>query len=718
MPWHSKVKMLFAPSIAKASSNKDFLELLLISFLSLFFEMICIRWLPTNIRMLAYFTNFVLISCFLGLGIGVAVSTKLKNTILHFQKLLLGLVIGVSLLRNQRILLPFSDKGDFIWNGLSSFIQAGVASYLLLLAFFLINTVLFIPLGQVIGEKMSRFKPIAAYSINILGSILGIIAFSLMSFLSLPPIYWFGVGLLGILWFTKDRLRSNLIYMFLICVLIFIGKGYDTFWSPYYEIRVTPIERAGTHIGIDLAVNQDSHQQALNLRPEFLQDPFLDSRRWLYDLPYCIKKQPQDVLILGAGTGNDVAAALRNNSKRIDAVDIDPVILQLGRKLHPEAPYQNNNVKVYVEDARSFLRKTEDKYDLIVFGFLDSHSLFSSMSNVRLDNYVYTVQAFQDVKRRLKEHGVVALTFCVHEKWIADRLFNLLRSVFEKEPLIFQGNKDAWGTVFLVGDNLDEFACSGETKRNLNLGFSETEVNQKGGGYSWPYLDQVQGFVDNRIFSREMELSTDDWPYLYMRDKTVPNNYLLILFLIFLASASLVGIAVPKANKINGHFFFLGSAFMLVETKSITELALLFGSTWFVNSVVITAILVMILLANLYAAKFSKIRIEVYYVFLFGMLALNYFMSWQGILKQGFLSQVLFSSFIISIPLFFAAIIFANSFKQTENIPSAFGSNLIGAVLGGLFEYSALANGLKSLYLLALVMYFLSFVFLKIGRES
>ena len=142
------------------------------------------------------------------------------------------------------------------------------------------------------------------------------------------------------------------------------------------------------------------YQWFADLSPEFLDRyPQAEPNSLIvpyYELVYRIVPHPQSVLILGAGTGNDVAGALRHGAKDVDAVEIDPVILEIGRRDHPEHPYDSPRVTVYVDDARAFLKKTKKKYDLIIFGYLDSAILLSSFSSLRLDNYVYTVESFQN----------------------------------------------------------------------------------------------------------------------------------------------------------------------------------------------------------------------------------------------------------------------------------------------------------------------------------
>ncbi len=386
-------------------------------------------------------------------------------------------------------------------------------------------------------------------------------------------------------------------------------EGVSRHWSPYYEIEVEPIRRGTEQVGYDIIVNKDSHQQALDLSDRYAGDPLIASRQHLYELPYALI-QPRRVLVVGAGTGNDVAAALRAApGATVDAVEIDPVIARLGRELHPERPYDNPNVRVHIDDARSFLQKSDEEYDLIVFGFLDSHRLFSQMSSVRMDNYVYTRENFESVRDHLAPGGVVAVTFTVHEKWIADRIFTVMKHVFGRAPLVYQGNANAWGTTFLAGDDALPRPPGAAA---IDRPTFDAQLLGRGERRTWQYTG-VEGFIDPAVFSAREVLLTDEWPYLYMRSRSVPDNYLIVLILTVLVSLAAVWRMVPRIDfrrPSNWNFFLLGAAFALLETPGITELALVFGSTWITNSIVISAILLMILLANLLVVRSSGLPLR------------------------------------------------------------------------------------------------------------
>ena len=712
------------PGIGRRSeawaSPRAGIGLALISFLSLYFELTLIRWIPTQVRLLAYFANYVLIAALLGLGVGMLLAGRRVRLVAAFPAALLGLTLLVLLLERRNFVMPLVAEGEFVWNYLSHLPATGYLAYVIVVAFFVAVAAVFVLIGQEVGRALRPFRPLAAYSINILGSLLGVIGFAVVSYLGVSPGYWFLAGAAGLVGYL---LLGDVSRRWLFAAAPLVGVVAVVFadaadrpaeterrWSPYYEIEVVPIRIDGQRVGSNVIVNKDSHQQALDLSDRHVGNPWIASRQRLYDLPYRFG-QPEKVLVVGAGTGNDVAAALRNApGATIDAVEIDPVIATLGRELHPEQPYAEPNVRVHIDDARSFLQKSDEQYDLIAFGFLDSHRLFSQMSSVRMDNYVYTAENFESVRDHLAPGGLVAVTFTVHEKWIADRIFTVMEHVFGHAPLVYQGNAEAWGTTFLIGR--DELPVPADAKTIDRVTFGEKVVEQSQ-RITWRYSD-IEGFVDPAEFSSGEALLTDEWPYLYMRSRSVPANYLIVLVLTVVVSLPLVALTVPRISlrrPSNWNFFLLGAAFALLETRGITEVALVFGSTWITNSIVISAILLMILLANLVVARLPGIALRWVYAALLAALLFNYFVSLRGILELDFWAQVVVSGIQVAGPLFFSGIVFARWFERAEDTSSALGANLMGAVVGGLLEYASLVVGLRQLYLVALLFYALSFAF-------
>ena len=211
------------------------------------------------------------------------------------------------------------------------------------------------------------------------------------------------------------------------------GGGGKVYWSPYQKLTITPVHQDGELISYQLTTNGSWYQQILDLSPAFVashakyfkQDPV----EWnAYNLPYHFYQAPPSVLVLGAGTGNDVAGALRNGAGHVTAVEIDPLILKFGQTLHFEKPYGSPRVTTVLDDARSYVETTDERFDMVVFSLLDSHTNSSYYSNIRIDNYVYTVEALQATKRLLKPDGIMVVKFQVSTPWIAGRLYGSLQT--------------------------------------------------------------------------------------------------------------------------------------------------------------------------------------------------------------------------------------------------------------------------------------------------
>jgi len=230
---------------------------------------------------------------------------------------------------------------------------------------------------------------------------------------------------------------------------------------------------------------------------------------------------------------------------------------------------------------------------------------------------------------------------------------------------------------------------------------------------SWERVGPAQ--VDTRDASL---LPTDNWPFLYLRERAIPALNVRGMVLIAVLSLGLLFLIVqpraagsgPAWQRINWQMFFLGAGFMLLETKSVVHMALLFGSTWIVNSFVFAAILLMILVSNLWVIKARPRHLTPYYVLMIAALIVGAIVPMSTFLALPGLGKVLASCAVTFLPVFFAGVVFATSFRDSEQPDIDFGSNIAGIILGGLCEYFSLALGFTGLLVIAIVFYVLSFV--------
>jgi len=367
-------------------------------------------------------------------------------------------------------------------------------------------------------------------------------------------------------------------------------------------------------------------------------------------------------------------------------VEIDPAILNFGKLLHPESPYDAKNVNPVVNDARAFIRYTDKKYDLIVYGLLDSHTLLAGTGGVRLDSYVYTVEAFREARARLKEGGMICLNFCVMSPGMGRKLFLMLQEAFDgKEPLVYDNGYD-YSCTFITGENITSPSFPPDTT-----------------------FTKITDILKNP--SIPAHISTDDWPFFYMPERKYPVSYLVMIIVLLIASVIFIRRLIGGSEKgFSIPCFFLGAGFMLIETKGITELALVFGSTWIVIGLVISAILIMAFLANLLVIKKGSPPAWITYILLVISLLAGLYLTSLDL--SNFPSWVARSvmTFLLTLPLFFSGFAFSGELKKSPSVAVALYSNLLGSMLGGFLEYNSMYFGFDSLYFFAIAMYIFAFL--------
>src|SRR5205807_4740342 len=127
-----------------------------------------------------------------------------------------------------------------------------------------------------------------------------------------------------------------------------------------------------------------------------------------------------------------------------------------------------------------------------------------------------------------------------------------------------------------------------------------------------------------------------------------------------------------------------------VQTCALPILALLFGGTWVVNSVVFFAILIMILCANLYVLAAKPRNLSPYYVLLVAALLVTGLVPMNMFLSLAPVARIAASCLVVFVPVFFAGVIFACAFRESRQPDIDFGSNVAGIILGGLSEHLSL----------------------------
>jgi hypothetical protein len=412
--------------------------------LSLFLELAIIRWQATVFPFFAFYKNLSLLSCFAGLGLGYSLGRRERVPLFMTLPLLcwqfifmIGMRYGMGYVGFQSLyVLPFREQLNM---GLVRTPQFyAFQTYFVLAVVFLLTALAFIPIGQLCGCLLERRNKLAGYGLNLLGSLAGVLLMFVVSAFWAPPSIWFLIAFAVLLCFHVRKpsvvaIGAVSAVLALVVLELPVSPDLQRIYSPYQLLEVGHNERGL----MEIRAAGHYFQRVYDFLHTDLGSPANASIRKVkdyYDLPFQVVKQPQDVAVVGAGTGNDVAAALRGGAERVDAIEIDPAILLLGRKGHPEQPYSDRRVHSVVNDARSFLRTTDRRYDLIVFGLLDSHTLLSQASSVRLDSFVYTVQAMREARARLKPHGIISLAFSVLNDQLGRKIYLMLQQAFDGNP--------------------------------------------------------------------------------------------------------------------------------------------------------------------------------------------------------------------------------------------------------------------------------------------
>jgi spermidine synthase len=692
-------------STVDSSVRRQRAELFLATFGILALELAIIRWMSQQIRVFAYLNNVILIGAFLGMGLGVALGRRRPGLVHATLPVLLLLAVLLAFSSRIGLLhLGFPDTSVAMW-GIYPAAHFGLA-LLQIMGLFTLVVAVFVCAGAPVGAIFARIDSLEAYAADLAGSAAGVLAMTLLSAARTPPWVWFLLG--GVPFIVLSRKWWSVLSLAAVVGLAW-NSGREALFSPYYRIDIFRNDRVAGG-PMQLSVNRDFHQYMLDLSPARVTDPALDqgTRRRLahadraYRLPFEITRRRDRALVLGAGTGNDVAAALKSGFTSVVAVDIDPVIIATGRRLHPEKPYSDPRVQAVVNDARAYLEQNRDEpFDVVCFGLLDSHAMFSAMATLRLDNYVYTVEGLRQAWERVRPGGVLSVSFSVGEReWLSDRLRQVLFEATGQAPtVIFHGVQG--GRSFIVSKN----------------GAAPIQVSQ-------PAAGEGSFFPIQQLPPRDTDIrpSTDDWPFLYLKPDTIPWGYLSVLFGVAIFSL-LATRAVFSRNDVGSStislaMFFMGAAFLLVETRGVTTLSLLFGSTWLVNSAVFFGILITVWVANWYVRRRPPRRVEPYFVFLGVALLLNYAVPLASLLQMPLLARWVLGGVLNALPVGAAGIVFSSLLRRAEAPDRALGANLLGAVFGGCLEYVSIVTGLRALTLLALVLYLVALLFLIRSRSE
>ena len=701
------------------------LRLVIASASALFLELACIRWAGSHVLYLSYVSNLVLIAAFFGLGVGTLRAAQVPaRTLARFIcSVPWSLLLLLSVIACAEIEVQVDGAQVVYFRNAAEATQ--LPAYIVLPVLAALITLLFTGLGFAVGRELRARPPLAAYSVDIVGSLIGIVLFALVSWLSIPAQLWFLAGNAAVITLMPAR-RSVLlasVVATLGCVTLVAWSDADSTWSPYQRVSVRPLgpaharapgdPTAGT-LGYRLQVNSVVHQYVTDVRrrepfyefpyraasaalPSGNPDEYLTATPphadWSRD-PFAARAGWHGrVAIIGAGNGTDTAAALAYGASHVDSVEIDPLLAEIGRRLQPNQPFSDPRVRVHIMDGRTFLERARGPYDLVIFGLPDSVTLASPYAGLRLESFLFTEQAFASALRLVdREHGLLVAYNYYRTRWLVDRIANTLARAAGARPSVWLGPDKNLSALFIAGP--------GRASVPITLG-------------------QRWGFRPVNATTAAVGSSTDDWPFLYLRQRAVPQHILLTLVALVVLGSLLVallqrrrarhhlepGAQGPKLRAL-APFFFMGAAFLLLETSGLVRMSLLFGATWFVNALVFAAVLVMVLIANLLAARLRGAHTARYA----GMLLLASLLIAWSVPPSSLAGWSAVPKYALSAALWFVPVLLGNlsfglEFRDSGWPSHAFGANLLGAVVGGALENLALVWGYRALFLVAGVLY-------------
>ena len=676
----------FAPVSALAGAP---VRLLLTSATILFVELLLIRWIPANVKYIGYFSNFVLMASFLGIGLGIILGRRgVRLPLSPFPLLLLA---TTTLVTAAQLNVQFGGENE-IFYGVDLSNSADV-NFVVLPLIVVLVTAMLTSLALPLGPLLRSMPPLKAYAIDIAGSMIGIAGFAILSLIGTSPVLWFAiVGVLLLLLSLGEGPTPWSAVGGMAMVLVVLGSFQiaqveKDVWSPYYRISAyaSDLSLASTDPAegeqpVYLAVDGIPHQQMMTGEEASRSSLHRQIYQWYPDRTF------ERVLVIGAGSGSDVALALHEGASHVDAVEIDPRLAQIGRDFHPEGVYDDPRVTVHVNDGRAFMRGSDQQYDLIVFALTDSLTLVSSTGSVRLESFIYTEEALAEARDQLAPDGVFVMYNLYREPWLVAKLEGMVADVFGHQPLV----------------KLPE-------RSNAVLAAGPGVVALPGGQ---PLGDSLDVIPD--VGGPEPRPATDDWPFLYLRTPGIASYYIgALAFLLLFAFGAVVASARVTSTPIrrfSPHFFVLGIAFLLLETKSLVSFSLLFGTTWIVNALAFFAILASVLLAIFVNARFRPRDPRILYAALFVAIGVAYLVPADALLidppelRYGLAAAIAFA------PVFFANLVFTYSFRDTASADMAFASNLLGAMVGGALEYVALLTGFQPLLLVVAALYATAFL--------
>ena len=274
----------------------DRTRLVLLSSLMLFVELALIRWTGENVVYMSFFSNFVLLGSFLGIGLGFLRANRPRSLFPYAPLALFGLIAFV---RFVPVEVERHGSGLVFFGALQ---RSGPPREVVLPVVFLVVAAAMMFIADGVARVFKRFDPLDAYKWDLIGSVAGIAGFSALSFLRMPPVVWGAAAAVIVIATMAPKISWIQVLPLIAIVMILAAESFapNTSWSPYYKVKA---ERLSDFSGNTFVwVNGVPHQ----LHQSVAEDP---PGTLVYE--NAVPPKLDDVLVIGAGGGNDVADRAR-----------------------------------------------------------------------------------------------------------------------------------------------------------------------------------------------------------------------------------------------------------------------------------------------------------------------------------------------------------------------------------------------------------------------
>ncbi|CAM5568697.1 hypothetical protein SVIOM74S_05225 [Streptomyces violarus] len=299
-------------------------RLVLASTTMLFVELALIRWAGANVVHLSYFSNFILLGSFLGIGVGFLIPAERGQWLKRWTPVPLALL--VILVREYPVQVRQSSSEVLYFTAVKT---TGLPEWVTLPAIFLLTAVIMAGIGKITADLFRQLPSLDAYRYDLIGSITGSLSFAVLSWLRAPSVVWgvLATAALLVLGGRRNSLRYGIPLTAMVAALFLETTTSGISWSPYYkiELKPSPTTTRTWYISANGVPHQSTAPQAVLMRED---SPY----RQAYD--QTPRNPHKRVLIIGAGNGNDVAVALAYGAEHVDAVEIDPRLQEI---VPPEA---------------------------------------------------------------------------------------------------------------------------------------------------------------------------------------------------------------------------------------------------------------------------------------------------------------------------------------------------------------------------------------------